>query len=476
MSEDRGAVREVVWRELFPSLCLLRVPRLAASFRALALAALALVGMVAGWRMIGGVFSNSTDPVLQAWIAADQPWPWEGSLATGEAPERTSDADKKIVKTDRSASQSAPDAKSASTDIREIAGQFYTDLRTKERAAATGALTDAAQKLVKENLSPSVQTLTSANPVVGVWNHLGTPFVRLFSWRVGAANVSLVAAAYALCCGLWALFLWSAIGGAIVRQTAVSLAREEHLSFGQTIAYGSSKWASLFMAPLFPMIGAAAAAVPAMLLGLLLNFGAGAIVAGLLWFVLLLFALLMAVLLVGLLFGWPLMWATIGVEGTDAFDALSRSYAYTFQRPLRYFLYVLAAGALGVLAVFVVDLVANQVIQLAFWGASWGAGSDDVRSAIDATEGIAGVGAQALGFWTNLVKLLAAAFAYSYFWTATTAIYFLLRRQVDAVEMDEVFLSEQDQSYDLPPLEADAAGVPGVPADPTTTPPSSPEG
>ena len=48
----------------------------------------------------------------------------------------------------------------------------------------------------------------------------------------------------------------------------------------------------------------------------------------------------MALLLLGLAFGWPLMWATISTEGTDSFDALSRSYAYVFQRPLRYLFYV----------------------------------------------------------------------------------------------------------------------------------------
>ena len=44
-------------------------------------------------------------------------------------------------------------------------------------------------------------------------------------------------------------------------------------------------------------------------------------------------------LAVGLAAGWPLMWPTISSEGTDAFDALSRSYAYVYQRPLAYLLY-----------------------------------------------------------------------------------------------------------------------------------------
>ena len=57
---------------------------------------------------------------------------------------------------------------------------------------------------------------------------------------------------------------------------------------------------------------------------------------------------MMAILLLGALVGWPLMWATVSVEGTDAFDALSRSYAYTYHRPWRLLWYVLFAGFLAV--------------------------------------------------------------------------------------------------------------------------------
>jgi hypothetical protein len=53
---------------------------------------------------------------------------------------------------------------------------------------------------------------------------------------------------------------------------------------------------------------------------------------------------------------------------------------------------------------------------------------------------------------------------FSYFWTATTAIYFLLRRDVDATEMDEVFLDEDqgEPAEGLPSLRTDEAGAPVV--------------
>jgi hypothetical protein len=74
----------------------------------------------------------------------------------------------------------------------------------------------------------------------------------------------------------------------------------------------------------------------------------------------------------------------------------------------------------------------------------------------------AGTGAAIIRFWVLCVKLLAMGFVFSYFWTAASAIYLLLRRDVDATEMDEVFLEEEEQTYGLPPLKLDSAGAPIV--------------
>ena len=71
-------------------------------------------------------------------------------------------------------------------------------------------------------------------------------------------------------------------------------------------------------------------------------------------------------------------------------------------------------------------------------------------------------GVTLIGLWVDVAVVLALGFVFSFFWTSTTAIYFLLRRQVDATEMDEVYLPDEQQPYGLPSLEEDAAGVAGV--------------
>jgi hypothetical protein len=185
----------------------------------------------------------------------------------------------------------------------------------------------------------------------------------------------------------------------------------------------------------------------------------------------------MSLLILGLFFGWPLMWSTVSVEGNDAFDALSRSYAYTFQRPIHLLFYGLVAIFVGTLGYLLVQFFAAGVVHLTAWAMSWGAGNarmgfpTAVAIAAD-PEASAAAAASLLDpdtsfatriivFWNSLVRLIAAGFAISYLWSATTAIYLLLRRDIDSAEMDEVQL-EQDERFGLPPLATDQRGVPGV--------------
>ncbi len=63
-------------------------------------------------------------------------------------------------------------------------------------------------------------------------------------------------------------------------------------------------------------------------------------------------------------------------------------------------------------------------------------------------------------FWISITRTLVSSFAVGYLWSAAVGIYLLLRRQVDSTEMDEVVVTEQ--RHDLPRLDSDPSGVPGV--------------
>jgi hypothetical protein len=126
----------------------------------------------------------------------------------------------------------------------------------------------------------------------------------------------------------------------------------------------------------------------------------------------------------------------------------------------------------------VVQNVASGIVWMTYWAASWGANEDLVNKVVSEDVGGLGyAGAWLIHLSIGCVKLLAVGYLFSFFWTASTAIYFLLRRTVDATEMDEVFLDadEGEKTFALPKIAADEHGAPvaeGPAAGPEVKPPS----
>jgi hypothetical protein len=108
-------------------------------------------------------------------------------------------------------------------------------------------------------------------------------------------------------------------------------------------------------------------------------------------------------------------------------------------------------------------LFARTVLMLSQWSVSWGSGNDALGAVLSPGEGASGV-LRASGAIIDLcqsgVLLFGLAYLSSYLWTAAVAVYYLLRRNVDATELSEVYMPEEDHDYGLPPLKQDAAGVP----------------
>ncbi len=73
------------------------------------------------------------------------------------------------------------------------------------------------------------------------------------------------------------------------------------------------------------------------------------------------------------------------------------------------------------------------------------------------------IGAFLVAIWLGILFLLILGFSYSYFWSASTIVYMLLRRNVDAAEMDEVYLEDEEGEGAFGgPLTSPAAPAPAV--------------
>jgi len=402
--ENSGTVRSVAWSEIFPWLVIFRSFRLAIDPRALPMAAAGLLLMIIGWWVCGQLFIENPSAT---WVGPILASPWE---------------------------------------------------------AATDRVVQDTPAWPKIGNLTGVESWPSAprplDPLFGTWADLSQPLWNAFYLAQTVPGLAMLALS-----GLWALAVWSLFGGAISRIVAVQVASDERVGWVAALRYAVSKWRAYFAAPLFPVLGIVLVAIPLAIAGLLLRADFGLLIVGVLaWPFLLVGGLIMGMLLLGLVFGWPLMWGTISAEGTDSFDALSRSYAYVFQRPLRYLFYAVVAALFGLLGWLLVSNFAAAVVGLTYWAASWGSSSPRMAEIMAGGDlsGIGRTGAVMIDFWSGCVKLLAASYLYSYFWTATTIIYFLLRRDVDATEMDEVFLDadESEQTHPLPPIKTDEAGAP----------------
>jgi hypothetical protein len=306
------------------------------------------------------------------------------------------------------------------------------------------------------------------DPIRDPWNLLTLPSL------VGLSDTKITwsEAACTLLAGLWSVMVWAFFGAAICRTASVQLAANEQVGCMAAMRFALKKWLSFVFAPLMPVGGVLLVSLPILVLGWIMQANPMFLLGGLAWPLVLAAGFIMALLLLGVLFGWPLMWATISTEGTDSFDALSRSYAYTFQRPLHYLFYIAVATFLGWLGWILVRNFASGIVWMGYWAAGWGCGTDQIeaiRSGAD-LEGAAWFGAWLIRFFAGCVKLLAVGFLFSYFWTASTSVYLLLRRDVDATEMDEVCLdadaSEQDSC--LPAIAKDSSPAPADKGDAPT--------
>ncbi|HMC66723.1 MAG TPA: hypothetical protein VKI65_17440 [Gemmataceae bacterium] len=310
------------------------------------------------------------------------------------------------------------------------------------------------------------------------------PVVYLFDPNAGLLN-----RIYFLIVVLGTLATWAFFGGAITRMAAVQVARNEKITLTDAVKFVCARYVSFLTAPPFPLAFVAVMVVLLAIFGLIHMIPIfGEIWDGLLWPLVLLAGLAMAVVLVGLV-GWPMMYATISTEGSDSFDAISRSYSYVYQSPWHYVWYCVVALAYGAVVVFFVGFMGSLIVFLGKWGMSvgtwpardpaflflgaptsfgWRALLLEGSAAIGELSWWNYIGVALVSIWLGLVFLLILGFGYSYFWTATTIIYLLMRRKVDDTDMDEVYLEEDEgeESYSastmMPAPSEPAAAGPSV--------------
>lgn len=274
---------------------------------------------------------------------------------------------------------------------------------------------------------------------------------------------------------IYFLLIWALFGGAISRIAAVHIARDEKISVRQAMNFAVGKLLSFASAPVIPIVIVLVIGLFASLASLILGNipYLGSVLVGGLFILALLAGFVMTLVLLGTAGGFNLMYPTIAVEGSDSFDAISRSFSYVYARPWRMLFYTAVAIFYGAATYMFVHLFLLMMLVLTHHFVGMGmfgtaASTRDLFStmwpnpamtgrlsyAVDYTAlgGADKVGAFFLHCWVMLLVFFLGAFAISLYFSSNTIIYYLMRSEVDATEMDDVYLEQSEDEMEAAPL------------------------
>jgi len=326
------------------------------------------------------------------------------------------------------------------------------------------------------------------------------------------------------------LTIWSYFGGAIARIAAYEIAKDgERIETRKALQFARRKFWSFFWAPLICAIGFLFFAIcnyAGGLVGSVLDFvKIGAPLVALLLPLALLSGFIMTLICVGTVTGLPLFAPAVAAEGTDSFDAVSRGFSYVYSRPWHYIWYQMVSSAYGYVCIGFVILFAITMCHLGIeagaqgfelsgvWkkdqfhkvaNESWALILSREHQACEIygwepmevlkgphpygrlqhlANSIVGVNYVDRGvaegkdtfasflitFWLAITLGLALGYVVSFFISQQTMIYYILRKKVDGIEMNEVFEESEEEAK---PTEAPkpAAAAPAGDAKPAEPP------
>ncbi len=291
---------------------------------------------------------------------------------------------------------------------------------------------------------------------------------------------------YATLFFLISLAIWAHFGGAICRVAALHSTRDERIGVREAMAFSRSKFKSFFAAPLMPIGVLVILGFCIFLAGLVALIPAiGDVIAGGLFFLALFAGFAIAFVLIGAAAGFSLTFPAIAVESSDAFEAWSKSYSYIYQRPWRAAFYALVSVVYGAICLLFVKFFVRVILLSVHaclglsmnWGDAFARNADGESIRISNKLDALWQGPSLTGdtpFWGSFGKAelahfswfgqlifylwifaivgLVGAFVVSFFYSASTQIYCLLRRHVDATDLEDVYLDEPLDD-DSPPYE-----------------------
>ena len=248
--------------------------------------------------------------------------------------------------------------------------------------------------------------------------------------------------------------------GAICRIAALQFARGEKPGLTEALRYSVKKFLSFFTTPLAPVGIIVIIGLFIFLLGLIGNIPrAGELIMGISAPLALIAGSLIAVISIGTIAGFNLMFPAIVYDGSDCFDAISRSFSYIYSKPWRMGFYTAIAMVYGAICYTFARFFAFLLLLSTYWFLQLGVWVDNSKAVNKLTAiwpepsftHLRGSSALAAANWSEslagflvyLVLLvvigLLASFIISFYFSANTIIYSLMRNKVDGTGLEDIY-------------------------------------
>jgi hypothetical protein len=258
-----------------------------------------------------------------------------------------------------------------------------------------------------------------------------------------------------------ALAVISIGGGSLCRIAALQFARGEKPGITEALRFSLKRFLSLFTVPLAPVGIIIFIGLFVFLLGLIGNIPrAGELIMGIFMLLALIAGALIATVLIGTVAGFNLMFPAIAYDGSDCFDAISRSFSYVYSKPWRMGFYTAIAVVYGAICylfvrffTFLLLWVTYKFLQLGVWvnnsskqvnklAAIWpepsfmGLRGSPPLATVNWSESFAVF----LVYLALLVVVgLLVSFVISFYFSANTIIYALMRNRVDNTALEDIY-------------------------------------
>ncbi|HCD31370.1 MAG TPA: hypothetical protein DER01_03120 [Phycisphaerales bacterium] len=256
------------------------------------------------------------------------------------------------------------------------------------------------------------------------------------------------------------LLILALFGGTLARLAALDATGSGHVPMTGAFGFVLNRYLWFVITPLLPVIMIVVLGILLALGGLVFfNLPGLDMVGGFLFFIALGLGLAIAILLILTLAAYPLFYPALVMEGSDSFDAVSRSFGYLVNRPWHWFFYSvlsLVYGAVGYLflggVIYLTLSVTHSIIdmgvvtQMADETSRWHAimprpQLGQLLYTFDWNGGLGVTGkvtASMIWVWSFFLTTIIGAYTVSFFYCSNTVIYQLLRQSSEKTRMDEI--------------------------------------